>query len=276
MLYTLLSMPKVDEKGRKRMIVEEVGSETPKEVEETVKDESPSEMDTNSTKEPLEVVKEKVEELQTITEGISESVEKSAEVQEELAKVAEKVSPADITIPVSVDTATTSSINDDFIPLNKSSNGPSPLLIIIPGVLLLGALLGGIVFYQKNVKDGGIAETPVPVESTEPTATATPAPSASVDLSKYTISILNGSGIAGEAGKVKTLLTDAEFKVGTTGNAATYDFTKTVVKAKSSVDSAYVAKLIETLSKTYEVDKAQTLSDSSKDDVQVIVGTSKK
>lgn len=255
-------MPKTDEKDRRRMIVEEVSSDEPKVQEVESPMESSTEVVSTETKEPLEVVKEKVEELQTLTEGISESVEKSVEVQEELAEVAEKVIPTEKP--------------DDFIPLEKNSSGPKPLLIIIPGVLLLGALLGGIVFYQKNIGINSAIETPVPTETTEATPEASATPSATVDLTKYTVVVLNGSGIAGEAGKVKTILTDADFKVGTTGNASTYDFTKTIVKAKSDVDAAYVSKLIETLGKTYVVDKAQTLSDSSKDDVQVIVGTSKK
>lgn len=267
LLYTLSTMAKVDEKERKRLIVEEVGAEVPKVESEETPLESSTEVVSSETKEPLEVVKEKVEELQTLTEGISESVEKSVEVQEELAMVAEKVIPTDKP--------------DDFIPLEKNSRGPNPLLIIIPGVLLLGALLGGIVFYrssvdnQKNIKDTELTETPAPTEIAEDVV-AISTPSATIDLSKYTVVILNGSGISGEAGKVKTILTAAEFKVGTTGNASTYDYTKTVVKAKSTVDATFVTKLIETLGKTYVVDKAQTLSDSSKDDVQVVVGTSKK
>jgi hypothetical protein len=137
----------------------------------------------------------------------------------------------------------------------------------------LGSL--SIVFYQKNIKDVELTETPVPTEATEE-AVATSTPSATIDLTKYEIAILNGSGVGGEAGKVKTILTDAKFVVSTTGNASTYNYTKTVVKAKSTVDSVFVTKLVETLGKTYIVDKAQTLSDSSKDDVQVVVGTSKK
>lgn len=251
-------MVKVDEKERgtkehKRMIVEEVGSEVPSVGVEDVPKESSTEVVSSETKEPLEVVKEKVEELQTLTEGIAESVEKSVEVQEELAQVAG---------------------NDNFIPLDKNSTGPKPLLIIIPGVLLLGALLGGIVFYQKNIKNTELTETPIPTEATEIVATSTP--SATLDLTKYEVAILNGSGIGGEAGKVKTILTDAKFVVSTTGNASTYDYTKTIVKAKSTVDAAFVSKLVDTLGTVYVVDKAQTLSTSSTSDVQVVVGTSKK
>lgn len=230
-------MPK-DEKetSRKRMVVEEVGA-------------------TESA--PVEEIKEKVEELQEITEGMSQSVEKSAEIQEELAEVVEKVSPT----PVA-----------EVIP---NPVGPSPFLVIVPGVLLLGALLGGIIFYKNGVgKKEDTSPAPTDLSATAvPTASVVPT---SVDLTKYSIAVFNGSGVTGEAKKVKDMLETSEFKVSGTANAATADYTKTIVKAKSTVDAGYVSKLVEILGKTYVVDKTQILSDSSTDEVQVIVGTSKK
>lgn len=232
---------------RKRMVVEEVGQVSDKAATDT--------QEVVSSSAPLEeVVKEKVEELQSITEHISDDVQKSAEVQQEIVKATQ---PSDSAPP-------------------KESSGTNPLIIIIPGVLLLGALLGGIVFYQRSVSQIP-TETATPVETpvTSTSPSATPTPSAKLDLTKYTVVIFNGSGISGEAGKVKTLITAAGFKVGTTGNASTYDFTKTIVKAKSTVDAAFTARLIETLGKNYIVDNPQVLDTTSKNDVEVTVGTSK-
>jgi hypothetical protein len=117
----------------------------------------------------------------------------------------------------------------------------------------------------------------IPTHTVVPVATAVPtvSPSAPIDLTKYTVSIFNGSGIAGEAGKAKTLLTTAGFKVGTTGNASTYDFTKTIIKAKITVDTSFVSALSAALGKTYLVDTTQTLATSSADNVQVVIGSSK-
>lgn len=280
-------MAKVDEKSRKRMVVEEVETPSPK-VETPVVPlevvQTTPEPEVVATPEPKPVS----ENVHTLDSEFPESVEKTQDpvittdtpvVDVPGPEVKEKSAPAEEDkVVASGDPIAQPSTNvaDDFIPLDKNSSGPKPLLILIPGVLLLGALLGGIVFYRSSVNTQKSAEeTPVPTETTDVT-TPTSSPSATLDLSKYTVDILNGSGIAGEAGKVKTILTDAEFKVGTAGNAATYDYTKTVVKAKSTVDAAFVTKLIETLGKTYIVDKAQTLSTSSSNDVQVVVGTSKK
>jgi len=148
------------------------------------------------------------------------------------------------------------------------------LWIIIPGIFLLGAILGGIVFYQKGVNNGQ-EETPSPTAISTMSPTPSASPSASIDLTKYTISIFNGSGISGEAGRAKTLLTTAGFKVGSTANAATYDYTKTIIKAKSTVDAAFISELSNTLAKNYIIDTPLTLAASSGANVQVVVGSSK-
>lgn len=146
--------------------------------------------------------------------------------------------------------------------------------IIIPGIFLLGAILGGIVFYQRGVNRGQ-TETSTPTST--PTSSTLPSagPSASIDLTKYTIRVFNGSGTAGVASSAKALLTTAGFTVGSTGNAATFDYTKTIIKAKSTVDPSYITALSAALGKTYLVDTAQTLASSSADTVQVIIGSSK-
>jgi hypothetical protein len=162
----------------------------------------------------------------------------------------------------------------EILPETPQKKSISPVFwIIIPGIFLLGAILGGIVFYQKGINkgQGEISPTPTPVISVTPTAS----PSGTIDLTKYTVDIFNGSGISGEAGRAKTLLTSAGFKVGTATNAATYDYTKTIIKAKSTVDSTFVSALSSALGKTYSVDTPQTLASSSTDDIQIVIGSTK-
>jgi hypothetical protein len=240
-----------DDKKRKRMVVEEVGA--PAEAIKT---------------EPVEEIKEKVEELQSITENISESVEKSAEVQEDLAKAAEEVVPKE-------SQEMPEEQKESAMPVIKKRSGPNPLMIIIPGIFLLGALLGGIFFYQKQIAGSTLIPTPTPPDYTNTAATPTPAPTAQIDLTKYPVKVMNGSGIAGQAGVVKDLLTTAGFSVSGTSNAATYDFTKTIVKAKTDVPVAFLTQLTSALGKSYVLDTNQSLATSSADEVQVIVGSTK-
>jgi hypothetical protein len=159
----------------------------------------------------------------------------------------------------------------------KKKHSSLALWIIFPGIFLLGAIVGGIVFYQKGVNQNQVTPTPeatfMPVAT--PTASPSSTPSATSNLSKYKISIYNGSGIAGEAGKAKTLLTTAGYTVGSTANAATYDYTKTIIKAKSTVDASFISSLSTALGKSYIVDVPQTLATSSADTVQVVIGSSK-
>lgn len=244
-----------DDKTRKRMVVEEVGVSPEPTTPEIV------------NPQPVEEIKEKVEELQTITENIFESVEKSAEVQEDLAKAADEVAAPEVQEkpqPIPVQTT----------PQIKSNKGPNPLMIIIPGIFLLGALLGGIAFYQRGIS-GNAVPTPTPDYSNSVTPSPTVTPSAQVDLTKYPVKVMNGSGIAGQAGVVKDLLETAGFKISGTSNATSYDFTKTIIKAKTDVPAEILTKLSESLSKSYILDTNQSLATSSADSVQVIVGSTK-
>ncbi len=174
-----------------------------------------------------------------------------------------------------------SSLSQDMTPpsMPEIPAKKSPLIalwIIIPGIFLLGALLGGIYFYEKgaSVLQKNATPTPAPtpvIEEASPSAT----PVVSVDLTKYKIAVYNGSGIVGEAGNVKNILTTAGYSVNKIANAATYDYTKTIIKAQASVDPSFITALSNILSKTYAVDTPQPLSSSSSDMVQVVVGSTK-
>lgn len=228
-------------KARKMMVVEEVGAE------ESVKDE---EKVVGAAAEP-EILEEAAKDIVSIE---PESENQTTINNKEESKT-EKVGQAH----------------------SQKKRSSLALWIIIPVIFLLGAILGGVVFYQRGVNQSQATPTPestfVPV--TTPTSSPASTPSATPNLSKYPITIYNGSGIAGEAGKAKTLLTVAGFKVGSTSNAATYNYTKTVIKAKSTVDASFISSLSTSLGKSYVVDVAQTLATSSADTVQVVIGSSK-
>ena len=147
--------------------------------------------------------------------------------------------------------------------------------ILIPGLFILGAILGGVFFYQKGVNTTGTKATPTPVASSVPTTKPSSSPAANIDVSKFNVAIFNGSGIAGEAGKVKDLLVAAKFNVVSTGNASTYDYKETIIKAKSTVDPSVIQKVKDALSKNYAIGASQTLAASSTTDIQIVVGSSK-
>lgn len=247
-------MPNKEDAGRHRMVVEEI--EIPQKtsvVEETttiIAETKPQILDEAANVSSQELVNEDV-----VIKPVNEPVKQNSDPIREENK-------------------------SDFMfdkPEKVRKDGSPVVWILIPGIFILGAILGGIVFYQKGVNTIKVEPTATPVATVMPANSPTPTPvsTTSANISKFDVSIFNGSGIAGEAGKVKDILVTAGFTVTSTGNAATYDYTKTIIKAKSSVDASVVQKLKDALSKSYVIGDSQTLSSSSTTDIQVVVGSSK-
>ncbi|MDP3994279.1 MAG: LytR C-terminal domain-containing protein [bacterium] len=167
-------------------------------------------------------------------------------------------------------------------PENKSKLNFNIFWIIFPGIILLGLLMGGIIAYYSGLNKIKSSESTTIIKTTsQPTTEIEASPSASpvskIDLSKYKIKILNGSGIKGEAGKVQTILEKAGFTVSTTGNASKYDYAKTEIQTKEDVEAFFITGLKTALSKSYIIeDKVQTLPASSSDSVIVTVGKNSK
>jgi hypothetical protein len=141
-------------------------------------------------------------------------------------------------------------------------------------LLILGAIVGGVMYFQKGVED----EVPVTEENTavQTTETVTPTPTEEeVDLTGVTISILNGSGIAGEAGKVKNLLTEGGFTTDKiqAGNADSYNYEDISVSVKSDLSKKVYEAINSALSDVYDVKLSEDeLQDNSSFDVVIIVG----
>lgn len=97
-----------------------------------------------------------------------------------------------------------------------------------------------------------------------------------VDLAAYGVRVLNGTSTAGEAAKLRDELKAAGFNVVSVGNAAKDDFQKTQIEAVKKVDQAFLAKLEETIKKSYAVGDVKTLSTASADVVVTIGSESAK
>ena len=172
------------------------------------------------------------------------------------------------------DTATTST---------KPSGGKGKFVALFLAILIIGALGGGIYYYRANVEQSGQTENQSKEESTEaqtgtPEETTAPTPTTvAVDFSKYKVQILNGGGVAGEAGKAQGYLEAVGFKSFKTGNASTFTYTDTEVSLKKDTPDEVFAQVKTALEKYYtgvvKTDKA--LPDSSEFDLQVTVGKKK-
>lgn len=149
--------------------------------------------------------------------------------------------------------------------------------IMIGVAFLIAFAMGGVYTYISGTNSQTATPSPTPAEEIipiEPTPVVSPTPSASpIPLNKYTVSVLNGSGKIGEAGKVKTILEKAGFKVSYTGNAESFDLDETTIQVKDTVTADAVKKLEDSLKSTYEVTVGEALDAKSKYDIIITVGS---
>jgi hypothetical protein len=159
-------------------------------------------------------------------------------------------------------------------PEKKKGNKLTFVFVMILVALVVALLAGGVYVYTQGtgvtaLPDPTPLATEVPSESPEPTAT----PTEKVDVSKLKVSILNGSGKIGEAGKAKTAIEKQGFKVTNTGNAATFDFEETVIQVKEGTSETVVNMLKDSLAETYKVEVGENLKTTSTYDVVITVGS---
>jgi len=143
-------------------------------------------------------------------------------------------------------------------------------------ILILLSLAGGIFIYTQDIIKS--APTPTPTTAATPTSTANPTltqiPKA-IDLSLYKIKVLNGSGIAGEAAKVKSLLEEEKFTVSSVGNADKSDYQKTVIQANKNVPQEFIDKLRTFFETSYDLEDGVGLQETNDIDVVIIISKEK-
>jgi|GEM_PF-1237924 len=124
-------------------------------------------------------------------------------------------------------------------------------------------------------------DTPAPSDSPTPAVTSTPTPkptgnpvdrATGLDRSSVSVEVLNGSGIAGVAGKMSDTLKSFGYKVSSTGNADNFDFANTEIHVKSA-SSSFLSLIKSDLSSSYTIGNAASdLDSSAAADIRVIVG----
>lgn len=283
-------------------LVEETVDEALKEKEEkqpeVIEEETPSSPETPTIEEPsVEEPEENKEDDKIVT--TESTPNETSEITSDLSPVDEKApesmnvasdqSQEDKTISSSNPTATTTPIisvsgvtpeSGGTVTANKNEKSPnkkSPLILLFIVFVICGFVVGISILSllsKNNFKFSSltsiIKHTPTPTPTTAPTPTQEP-----VNMAKYKISVLNGSGVAGAAAAAKSDLTSAGFTVISTGNASS-NTTQTTVSVKSSVDQATLEKLLQTLAEKYTVSShTESLSNSDTADIVVTVGTAK-
>jgi len=151
----------------------------------------------------------------------------------------------------------------------------NPLWIGVYVILIFVAVVSGVYLFRNgsNQEQDIQQEAPTvtPLVENSPTRTQEP-----VDISLYSVTIRNGSGISGEAGRAKSLLEENGFTVISTGNADRFDYTDTIIQVSEDIPEEFVGQLINVLETTYTLGDLQALSNTEDSLVEVIIGSSKK
>lgn len=162
------------------------------------------------------------------------------------------------------------------------------VLVLVGVFLVLGVLIVGGVFSlrsrgEKEVESLPVEEvTPSPAEESpgdisQVTPTATPAAEAvEIDLQDYSVQVLNGSGVPGEAGRVDDLLVAGGFETIDLGNADSYDYTDTEVSLREGTPKAVFDSIEDSLGESYTVVKGDAVARDADYDVVVVVGVQKE
>lgn len=151
--------------------------------------------------------------------------------------------------------------------------GVSMLTKILLIVLALALLVMGVVMYlnSQTPKEVPVLTPAVVVEvSPSVTPTETPVVEEEVDLSGYVVQVLNGSGITGEAGRIRDLLLANGFVTVDVGNAP--DRTDTLVQRKADFEDAALTSATDNI-KDYKAGDIGLLTSDNKYDLVIVLGS---
>lgn len=156
------------------------------------------------------------------------------------------------------------------------------ILLFVLGFVVGGVSVGAVLYFVPFQKTEP-KETSAEQETTTPAATIEEAEEATesaeaeeeLDLSTYSLQILNGSGVAGAAGAVQKILEDSGFAVFDLGNADSYNYQETEIQVIGGLPKGVYDEIEKALTDYNVVLSEENLSEDSEHDVVIIVGQKK-
>ena len=163
--------------------------------------------------------------------------------------------------------------NDFFGAPPEEAKGGIPKALIAVALLVVAGGAAAFMFVGGPGKFLGASVEATPTPNTEEIPAPMPSPEAEdVDLTEFTVRVLNGTGTAGEAGKVKALLEEAGFEDIKTGNAPSEDNTVTTVSTKADVPAGAVKAVENALKGVFTTEAGDALDEDSDYDIVVTTG----
>lgn len=142
------------------------------------------------------------------------------------------------------------------------------LIIMVLGLVVLAWYFYTYIRIKPQSAPKGPAVVPTQAGEEKPTPT--------VELSKYSLQVLNGTRTAGLAGRASEMLKTQGFAEITVGNAPTSTSEITEIKLKESIPDAVYMGIEKALSDSFATQKAtESLPNDSLYDIVIIVGRSK-
>ena len=224
--------------------------------------------------EAVETLKRDAEEIEdtaeTIEQEVKEELHKDEPKEEYVPPVhAEEVSENGQGSVESLFAKTTSPVTPEITVVGKKDRSIGVWVGAVIGLALaIGVSL--ILFVRKPLKLPAFMVKPTPTPTQTPAPTPTPVPA--VSRADITVSVVNGGGTPGAAGKMQAFLESKGYKVSGVSNADSYTYTDTEIDVKSGKDA--VANLLkQDLQSDYSLSSTVgTVPDSASYDAQVIVG----
>lgn len=129
-------------------------------------------------------------------------------------------------------------------------------------------------FLQKN-KEKTTQEVNIQISPTLTEVISTPSPTEVVSQKDlYDITILNGSGKAGEAGRLEKTLKEKGYSVLEIGNADASNYKETEVRAKEEIAESFLTALKKDLALTYTLTEGvDALNRNSESDIIIVIGS---
>lgn len=217
-----------------------------------------------------------------VKEVVDELKDEMGDVEEKVEELEEKVEPEDKeTPPVATEKPKEKEVLEEIFgnhdkgvmpEISGSSKGAGKSLfvwaLIVIGVAILTGL-GLLVAVRGPESVTSMFTSPTPTPSSTPIPTPT---QVALNRADITIEVLNGSGVAGEAAKMREFLEGKGYDVGRAGNANKTDYVETEIHVKSDKEQ-YLSLLQGDIGEGYTVgSSAADLSAGSDYDAQVIVG----
>jgi len=148
------------------------------------------------------------------------------------------------------------------------------ILVSFYVLLIVVALEVGVFMYAIGAVKSDTSASTVEKPFRGSVSAVTPA-AVTPGMETYTVTILNGSGIAGTAADARELLKGENLMVQSIGNASSSASQNTSIQVLGSVPEAFVDKIKNALSKRYIMDDIVTYSEATEAEVVIIIGRNK-